>query len=110
MAKVINLTIKDLPCVCMPLSDASFSDIAAIYIVICIDANNKYTVIDIGQSGQVGSRINSHDREECWKKKCPQGNIWVCVYPLPTKQQSKEDRLALEQRLRLEYKNLCGDR
>lgn len=110
MSKTTTLTIDGLPCVCVPLSDADFSDIAAIYIIICVHPGGTWTIIDIGQSGELGSRIDSHDRRDCWKRKCTSGNIWVCVYPMPTDRYSKQDRLNIEHRLRSQHKNLCGER
>ena len=109
MAKSTTLTIDGLSAVCVPLDDADFSDIAAIYIIICVAPDGSWTIIDIGQSGEVGTRIDSHDRRDCWKRKCPKGNLWVCVHPMPTKTYTKQDRLDLEHSLRSKHSNPSTD-
>ena len=108
MANQVPLKINGLNCVCVPLSKADFSDIAAIYIILCVNDDGSYKVIDIGQSGKLGERINTHDRKNCWKRKCPHGNIWVCVYKMPSKIYTKQDRLDLEKKWRAKHHNLCG--
>jgi hypothetical protein len=110
MANTTNLTIDGLYSVCVPLSNANFSDVAAIYIIICVNPDGSWTIIDIGQSGELGTRIDLHDRRECWKRKCSTGNIWVCVYPMPANKYSKQERLNLERNLRSQHTNLCGER
>jgi len=111
MTKSLELNIDGKNCICVPLSDANFADIAAIYVIICINrVGNTYTVIDIGQTGELGTRINNHDRETCWKRKCPNGNIWVCIYKTPTNLYTKQQRLDLEHQWRAKYNNLCGER
>jgi hypothetical protein len=110
MSNSVNLTIAGLPCVCVPLSDVDFSDIAAIYIIICVHPDKSWTIIDIGESGELGSRIDDHDRRVCWEGKCTSKNIWVCVYQMPTSKYSKKDRLNLEHKLRSQHSNLCGKR
>ncbi|MCC6180617.1 MAG: hypothetical protein IT237_02155 [Bacteroidia bacterium] len=104
------LTIKNLPFVCVRLNDADFKDVAAIYVIICVSESGSWKVIDVGQSGQLGTRIDDHPRMDCWKNNCPSGNIWVCIYKTPTADMTKDQRLALEKELRDFYKPNCGDR
>ncbi|TAL70092.1 MAG: hypothetical protein EPN82_05635 [Bacteroidetes bacterium] len=106
----VNVTISNLNCYCVPLVEADFKDIAAIYIILCVNSDKSWTVIDVGQSGELGERINNHDRIDCWKRKCLNNNIWVCIYPMPTLKYTKENRLKLESELRSKYHNLCGKR
>ena len=106
----VPVTIGGLGFRCVTLSDADFADRAAIYVIICVGEGGKWTVLDVGQSGEVGSRIDSHDRKACWSKNCPSGNIWVCVYSMPSSQYTKEDRLQLERKLRQQYNPSCGTR
>lgn len=101
--KIYNLLFK-----CVPISESDFSDFAAIYVLLCIDSTGKATVIDVGQSGEIGSRINSHDREKCWKRNCQDGNIWVCIYKTPSSSFTKEQRISLEGQIREYYNPSCG--
>ena len=104
-----QLTIGGYAFVCVPLSQADFTDTSAVYVIICVDSDGKWRVIDVGQTGELGSRIDAHDRKGCWQKNCPNGNIWVCVYPMTG--QTKEARLKLEAELRLKYSPVpCGTR
>jgi hypothetical protein len=104
------VTIGGLPFQCVKLSEADFSDIAAIYVILCVDKNGNWTVIDIGQTGELGKRIDTHDRRSCWETNCPNHNIWVCIYKMPTDKYNKQDRLELEKRLRNQYNPPCGER
>ncbi len=103
-----NLTIAGYPFICVRLAEADFRDIAAIYVIICVGEDRNWTVLDVGQSGELGTRIDSHTRKECWTRSCPTGNIWVCVYRMPSNQNTKEDRLKLETYIRQQTKPICG--
>ena len=104
----VNLTIGGYPFVCVPLSNADFTNSAAIYVIICVAQAGTWTALDVGQSGELGSRIDSHDRKDCWSRQCQ--NIWVCVYRMPSHEYTREDRLRVERLLREELRPLCGSR
>lgn len=95
---------------CVRLSEANFKDVASIYVILCVAQDGSWAVLDVGQSGEVGSRIDAHNRQDCWKSNCPNNNIWVCVYPMPSSQYSRQDREQLESYLRSQYNPLCGKR
>lgn len=105
ITKILNKTFR-----CYPLG-TQFNEIAAIYVIANVDKNYQGKVLDVGQTGQLGTRMNSHDREECWKRNCsPKNEIWICYFPMPTKVYSIEDRLELERRIRHLYKPTCGEK
>jgi len=104
------LKIFNLPFQCVKLIEADFSDVAAIYVILCVETAEKWSVLDVGESGQVGSRINDHDRSDCWSKNCPNKNIWVCIYKTPTAQYTSQQRRDLENKIRSHYMPTCGDR
>ena len=108
MADSVNINIQGRPFVCVRLADANFTDVAAIYVILFVELNGKWTVLDVGQSGELGTRIDSHDRRDCWSQNCPSRNIWVCIYRMPSNQYTKEDRLKVEKALRDQYKPSCG--
>jgi len=108
--KNVPLTIGGKSFKCSTLSDADFKDIAAIYVIICVDKDGKWEVLDVGQSGELGERIDNHDRKDCWIKNCPNKNVWVCIYPMPTAKYSKQDRLDFENKLRNQFNPPCGKR
>ena len=109
MAASTSLTIGGVTFACLPISQADFRDVAAVYVVICVREDRSWTVVDVGQSGEVGTRIDSHDRQGCWARNCPGGNLWVCVYPMPSAQYSKQNRLDFEAGLRRQYDPRCGE-
>jgi hypothetical protein len=96
--------------VCVALSEADFADVAAVYVVLCVATDGSWTVLDVGQSGEVGSRIDEHERRQCWERNCPNGKIWVCVYRMPTATYTQADRLRVEAELRQKYNPPCGKR
>ena len=106
----VPVTIGGRMFFCERLSDADFADRAAVYVVLCVAQDGSWTVLDVGQSGQVGSRIDNHDRESCWKKHCPYGDIWVCVYSMPSSRYTREDREEFEAELRSKLNPPCGTR
>lgn len=110
MVEPTNVTIDGYPFVCVPLSQADFNDVAAIYVIICVAPGGSWTVVDVGQTGELGTRIDAHKRKECWKEKCPNGNLWVCVHRMPSDKYSKEDRLKREKEIRAIHPNICGER
>lgn len=108
--KSVNVTIADYSFVCVRLSDADFRDTAAVYVILCVAEDSSWKVLDVGQSGELGSRIDSHERKTCWFQNCPNNNIWVCVYSMPSGQYTREDRVALEKLIRQRYQPPCGKR
>ncbi len=83
-------------------------DRSGIYVILCRnDSSSKYLVIDIGESSQVKTRVENHDRLGCWKDNC-KGKLYVAVLYTPHKQQS--GRKEIEQELREQYNPPCGDR
>ncbi|MDQ7788455.1 MAG: hypothetical protein RDU41_00190 [Clostridia bacterium] len=105
-----DVTIGGYPFVCVPLAQADFSDVAAIYVILCVAQDRSWTVLDVGQSGQVGSRIDDHDRRGCWERNCPNRNIWVCAHRMPSAQHTKQKREQLESALRAKLNPKCGKR
>lgn len=81
-------------------------DRSGIYAILSFD-NEKIYVIDIGESSEVKTRLENHDRKDCWEKNC-RGTFTISVYYTPNLQQS--GRKLIEQELRDWYDPVCGDR
>lgn len=87
-----------------PFFDLSkITDFGGLYAVV--DEENR--IIDIGQSGQLRTRLMNHDRMPCWRN---QTNGRYRVYILYTPNRSEAERLIIESRLRIAYNPPCGDR
>ena len=80
-------------------------DRSGIYAIIC-QKDNKKDLIDVGESATVKSRVETHDRKDCWEKNC-QGTLTVAVYYTQNLQQS--GRMAIEQEIRNQYDIPCGE-
>jgi len=82
----------------------SLSHSAGVYGVL--DRNNEEnTVVDIGESSDVKTRLQNHEREPCWFRQC-NGTIWFVV--LYTPGFSQQQRRAIEQELRAYFQPVCG--
>jgi hypothetical protein len=81
-------------------------DCSGVYAIIC-QKEGKKTLIDVGESAKVKSRVKNHDRFDCWKKKC-EGVINVAVYYTPNLRQP--GRITIEQEIRNQYVVPCGER
>lgn len=110
-AQTANVTIGGYPFVCVSLANADFKDVAVIYVILCVDKDGSWKVLAVGQTGELGDRIDSHDRKTCWQNNCSNKNIWVCVYRMPSDKYTKQDRLKVEKHIRDTYGPLpCGKR
>ncbi|HOD17371.1 MAG TPA: hypothetical protein PKJ14_01835 [Candidatus Cloacimonadota bacterium] len=81
-------------------------DKSGVYAILSWE-NNAYTVIDIGESATVKTRLDSHERFNCWERHC-NGTIYYAVYYTPNMQQA--GRMEIEQELRDKYNPICGER
>lgn len=80
-----------------PYTDTGpLEDRAGIYAILCY-GNGSYTVIDVGESAGVRSRVTNHERSACWSANCF-GTLTVAVLYTPYVQQP--GRMAIEAELR----------
>lgn len=84
----------------------SLQDKSGVYVILCHNSQN-YNVVDVGESATIKSRIENHDRKDCWKKNCS-STLEVAVLYTPNMQQA--GRMGIEQELRDQYKPPCGQR
>jgi hypothetical protein len=66
-------------------STANLEDRSGVYAILCQKEGKNY-VVDVGESATVKSRVDSHDREDCWKRNC-NGTLAMAVYYTPNLQQ-----------------------
>jgi len=76
---------------------------AAIYVIL----NSSNTIIDIGQSGQAGTRLLTHERKPCWYI---YGGKWFAIKWIPSDRYGREDREKLEHRIRSREDPPCGEK
>lgn len=75
-----------------------------IYVILCQDGNSGSIVLDVGESSDIKNRIKNHDREKQWLRCCY--NVRYCCLPILDEEVRKE----LEQKIRLSYNPICGER
>lgn len=83
-------------------------DRAAIYAILCLNPlTGNYTVIYIGQSSELGTRLNNHNKKACWDNYCAK-NLNVAIFYTPTNSYTKEARLRIEYELIKKYNPVCN--
>lgn len=84
------------------------ADKSGVYAIIDKKASSS-RLLDVGESSEVKTRIERHDRQREWERK-RQGTLTVAVCYTPNKKQ--EGRKEIEQDIRQLYGNeyLCGTR
>jgi hypothetical protein len=50
---------------------------SGVYVIVDCTARGN-SLLDVGESGALQTRLNSHDRAECWKRHC-KGTVKVAV-------------------------------
>jgi predicted GIY-YIG superfamily endonuclease len=89
-------------------SDTSpLKDMAGVYLII-VKKNDKYYPIDIGEAKEVKTRIENHDRKDCWKKHCPINDLFYAPYYI--EHGGKTSRVKVEQDIREYYNFPCGNK
>lgn len=89
-----------------PYSDTnSLEDRSGVYVILDYRDDGKHYVLDVGESAQVRTRVENHDRQECWYRN-KKGSIYFVVYYTPSLQQP--GRMAIEQEIRDKYNPPCG--
>ncbi len=89
------------------ISTGLLEDRAGVYAILDKRINGKYYVLDIGESAEVRTRVENHDRSSCWALS-QQGDIVYAAYYTPHIPQS--GRIKIEQELRTQYNPPCGER
>ena len=84
----------------------SLEDRSGVYLIVC-SSGDKDILIDIGESANVKTRVENHDRKTCWQVNC-KNTLRVAVFYTPGVQQS--GRMEVEQDIRKNYRFPCGKR
>ena len=85
-------------------STSNLQDRSGIYAIHCY-RDGQYYLIDVGESAQVKTRVENHDRADCWSRHCS-GTLTVSALYTPNLQQA--GRREIEQVLRDQYNPPCG--
>ena len=75
------------------------SDFGSVYIIL----NNQNQVVDVGETGDINSRIINHERKTCWYKNGV-GETGLYIYI----NNDQNFRILLETLIKNKYRPLCG--
>lgn len=78
-----------------------------IYVILDRRSDQKWYLIDVGESTDVKTRVESHDRKDCWKTNS-QGTLGVAVCYTPGWTDSQ--RRQKESSIRDKFNPPCGER
>ena len=84
---------------------ASLRETAGVYAILDNRSDGKWYVIDVGESEQVKSRVEIHDRKPCWTRH-RRGTLGVAVLYAP--RSSDAQRRIVEREVRSQYSPPCG--
>ena len=90
-----------------PVSTTStLRDSSGVYVILTRkNSTENFTLVDVGESATVKTRVDNHDRSNCWNRN-KQGELKVSVLYTP----SQSERMEIEQAIRAKYRPVCGDR
>ncbi len=76
---------------------------AGVYVILS-SVSNECQVVDVGESNDIKSRVDNHDRKDCWKMSCA-GALSAAV--LYTGFLRQEGRRQIETKIRRQYNPPC---
>jgi hypothetical protein len=88
-------------------STEMLQDRSGVYVILDKRVDGYYYILDVGESAQVKTRVETHDRKDCWRRNC-KGTLYVAVLYTPNLQQP--GRSKIEQEIRQQYNPPCGER
>lgn len=88
-------------------STAPIQDVAGVYVIIA-ERSSGFYVIDVGESGQLRTRLDNHDRKSCWSRNLNSGLLRFAVLYTPGVQQ--QGRCEIEFDIRAKNNPPCGER
>ena len=86
-------------------STSSLRDRSGVYVILC-QTGDKLRVIDVGESARLRTRVETHDRKECWEDEC-RGHIKYAAYYI--EHGKKPSRVDVERDIRNLYDPPCGE-
>lgn len=92
-----------------PYSSADYLEYrAGVYAILDKRANDKYYLVDVGESATVRTRVENHDRKDCWQRNSQGSLLTVAAYYTPNIPQL--GRMVIEQEIRRQFNPPCGER
>lgn len=81
-------------------------DKSGVYAILC-RKDDELHFVDLGESSEVRTRVEDHDRKDCWEENCNR-NLRYAVYYI--EHGKKPSRVEVEQDIRGKYHIPCGEK
>lgn len=82
----------------------SLDDRSGVYAILCL-RNGEFSLIDVGESHQTRTRVENHDRKECWENNC----LGILKYAVCYIEYGKKpSRTEIERDIAANYYLICG--
>jgi hypothetical protein len=78
-------------------------DRSGVYAIVC-SLDGEYFLLDVGESLKLRTRIENHDKKDCWIKNC-NGKLTIYAHYTPFLKQ--QGRILIEQELRKLFRPDC---
>lgn len=78
-------------------------DRSGVYAIVCT-VDREYFLLDVGESLKLRTRIENHDKKDCWSKHC-NGKLTIYAHYTPFLKQ--HGRIIIEQELREVFRPDC---
>lgn len=88
-------------------STINLKDRSGVYLIIC-ENNANQNPVDVGESSSIKSRVETHDRKDCWDKNCAKSNLRYAAKYI--EYGKKPSRTEIERDIRCNYNFPCGDK
>jgi len=79
------------------------NDRSGVYAIVC-DVDHENFLLDVGESSKLRTRIENHDRKDCWIKHC-NGKLNIYIHYTLLRKQPR--RVLIEQELRKLFQPGC---
>lgn len=108
----MKAVIDGLIWICTPLETA-FRAEPGLCLIACQAPDGELGPIDILRFDEAGPEADERFCDpvcrEFWRRRCPTGRLWACVYHMPAPANTRDEREGLERLLRDRHQGkLCG--
>ena len=77
---------------------------SGVYVILGNNGGNNWNVVDVGESSQLKTRVENHDRKMCWNGQKFANLHVAAIYA------NENSRMAIESQLRTQFNPPCGQR
>lgn len=83
-------------------NNSTLPSLSGVYLITTLAPNQRHTILDVGESNDIRSRISAHDRTSQWQNHKQNGlYAWVLTA-------NETQRMLIEKAHRLAYNPVCG--